>query len=314
MTPKVDCLLIGCFILLQIKFHKYKSSETAFIFDVKLLGDDRYNSCQKVAITFLIRRDPVIGDKFANRHGQKGICSFLWPQEDMPFTENGIIPDIIFNPHGFPSRMTIGQMIETLAGKVGAMQGKVFDSTPFNFSEKNHASHHYGKMLEETGFNYYGTERLYSGVDGRKLEAKIFIGVVYYIRLRHMVGDKYQVRSTGPIDQITRQPVKGRKRAGGIRFGEMERDSLLAHGTSFLLQDRLFNCSDRTIVHLCRKCGSIISPYLVKSTNPEVQSNLWSCKTCDDADNVVKVAIPFVLQYLVSELASVNIKVKFSSD
>lgn len=233
----------------QTKYHKYKSSEPAYVYDVKILGDDAFNEIQRVAITYLIRRDPIIGDKFANRHGQKGICSFLWPQENMPFTESGLVPDILFNPHGFPSRMTIGQMIETLAGKSGAMHGMVHDSTPFVFSEDNVASDYYGKLLESCGFNYYGTEKLYSGVDGRELEANIFIGVIYYIRLRHMVGDKYQVRSTGPIDQITHQPVKGRKRAGGIRFGEMERDSLLAHGTTFLLQDRLFNNSDKTLVY-----------------------------------------------------------------
>lgn len=298
----------------ETKYHKYKSSEPAFIYDVKVLGNGTDKEIQRVAITYLIRRDPIIGDKFANRHGQKGICSFLWPQENMPFTENGIIPDILFNPHGFPSRMTIGQMIETLAGKSGAMHGLVHDSTPFTFSEDNVASDYYGKLLEGCGFNYYGTERLYSGVDGRRLEAKIFIGIVYYIRLRHMVGDKYQVRSTGPIDQITHQPVKGRKRAGGIRFGEMERDSLLAHGTTFLLQDRLFNNSDKTLVHMCKKCGSIISPYLSKlKDNSENQVEFWTCKTCDSPENIVKVAIPFVLQYLVSELASVNIKVKFSA-
>lgn len=242
----------------ETKLHKYKSSEPAYIADVKVLGDNSAGEKQitRVAITYLIRRDPIIGDKFANRHGQKGICSFLWPQEDMPFSESGIVPDILFNPHGFPSRMTIGQMIETLAGKAGAMQGDVHDSTPFNFSEDNVASEHYGKLLESCGFNFYGTEKMYSGVDGRELEADIFVGVVYYIRLRHMVGDKYQVRSTGPIDQITHQPVKGRKRAGGIRFGEMERDSLLAHGTTFLLQDRLFNNSDKTMVSIivCNVC------------------------------------------------------------
>lgn len=233
----------------ETKVLKYKSTELAYIYDVKLIGNDSGKSVlQKIAITFWVPRPPIIGDKFANRHGQKGVCSFLWPQENMPFTEGGLTPDIIFNPHGFPSRMTIGQMIESMAGKSAAMYGTVHDATPFTFSEKNVASDYFGKLLENVGFNYYGTERMYSGVDGRELKADIFIGVIYYIRLRHMVGDKYQVRSTGPVDNMTRQPVKGRKRCGGIRFGEMERDSLLAHGTSFLLQDRLFNCSDRTLV------------------------------------------------------------------
>ncbi|KAH9421488.1 DNA-directed RNA polymerase I subunit RPA2 [Dermatophagoides pteronyssinus] len=319
----------------RTKFHKYKSSEPAYIFDVKILSDGNETRITRVAISFLIRRSPIIGDKFANRHGQKGICSFLWPAEDMPFTESGIIPDILFNPHGFPSRMTIGQMIETLAGKSASMHGLVHDCTPFTFSEDNLASDYYGKLLESYGFNYYGTEKMFSGVDGRELEAQIFIGVVYYIRLRHMVGDKYQVRSTGPIDQITHQPVKGRKRAGGIRFGEMERDSLLAHGTTFLLQDRLFNNSDKTLVHMCKKCGSILSPYLFSTTtnknnNEGIDKNdetinggggdleaekiqYWNCKLCDSAEHIVKVAIPFVLQYLVAELASVNIKVKFTA-
>jgi DNA-directed RNA polymerase I subunit RPA2 len=235
----------------ETKTHKYKSTETAFIYDVKLLGSDSGKSVlQNVAITFWIPRVPIIGDKFANRHGQKGVCSVLWPQESMPFTEGGMTPDIIFNPHGFPSRMTIGQMIESMAGKSSAMHGVIHDATPFTFSEDNVASDYYGKLLEEAGYNYYGTERMYSGVDGRELKADIFIGIIYYIRLRHMVGDKYQVRSTGPVDNLTHQPVKGRKRCGGIRFGEMERDSLLAHGTSFLLQDRLFNNSDKSLVKI----------------------------------------------------------------
>lgn len=232
----------------QTKFYKYKSSEPAYVYNVKILNKGEDTTLARVAITYLIRRNPIIGDKFANRHGQKSICSFLWPAENMPFTESGIIPDIIFNPHGFPSRMTIGQIIETLAGKSASLHGTIHDSTPFTFSNNKPASDYYGKLLESCGFNYFGTEKMFSGVDGRELEASIFTGVVYYIRLRHMVGDKYQVRSTGPIDQITHQPVKGRKRAGGIRFGEMERDSLLAHGTTFLLQDRLFNNSDKTLV------------------------------------------------------------------
>ncbi|KAH9510873.1 DNA-directed RNA polymerase I subunit RPA2 [Dermatophagoides farinae] len=267
----------------RTKFHKYKSSEPAYIFDVKILSDGDETRIVRVAISYLLRRSPIIGDKFANRHGQKA-----------------------------------------------SMHGLVHDCTPFTFSEDNLASDYYGKLLESYGFNYYGTEKMFSGVDGRELEAQIFIGVVYYIRLRHMVGDKYQVRSTGPIDQITHQPVKGRKRAGGIRFGEMERDSLLAHGTTFLLQDRLFNNSDKTLVHMCKKCGSILSPYLFSTTtnknnvndgidgeaigDPEAEMiQYWTCKLCDSAEHIVKIAIPFVLQYLVAELASVNIKVKFTA-
>ncbi|CAG2119497.1 unnamed protein product [Medioppia subpectinata] len=293
---------------------KYKSMEVAFIYDVKLLGNDSGKSVlQSVAITYWIHRPPIIGDKFANRHGQKGVCSVLWPQENMPFTEGGMTPDIIFNPHGFPSRMTIGQMIESMAGKTASMYGTVHDATPFVFSEENVASDYFGKLLENVGFNYYGTERMYSGVDGRQLEADIFIGVIYYIRLRHMVGDKYQVRSTGPIDNLTHQPVKGRKRCGGIRFGEMERDSLLAHGTSFLLQDRLFNNSDKTMAYICQKCCSLISPYCsaINDSYDSEPKKSWKCRLCESSEHIRQIAIPYVLQYLVAELAAVNIKVKF---
>lgn len=135
-----------------------------------------------------------------------------------------------------------------MAGKSGCLHGLVHDATPFRFNEKNTAIDHFGQLLTAGGYNYYGTERLYSGIDGRELTADIFMGVVHYQRLRHMVSDKWQVRSTGPIDNLTHQPVKGRKRGGGVRFGEMERDALIAHGASFLLQDRLLHCSDKTSV------------------------------------------------------------------
>lgn len=224
---------------------KYKSMEVAYIWDVKALGSDNGKDImQNIAITFFIPRRPIIGDKFANRHGQKGVCSFLWPAEDMPFTQCGMTPDVIFNPHGYPSRMTIGMMLESMAGKSSSCHGIIHEATPFMFSEDKKASDYYGKLLTSAGYNYYGTEMMFSGIDGRPLKADIFIGVIFYIRLRHMVGDKYQVRSTGPIDSTTHQPVKGRKRCGGIRFGEMERDSLLAHGASYLVQDRLFTQSD----------------------------------------------------------------------
>lgn len=189
-----------------------------------------------------------MGDKFASRAGQKGICSQKWPAEDLPFTESGLIPDIIFNPHGFPSRMTIAMMIETMAGKSAALHGEVYDATPFIYDEKETAIDYFGEKLKQGGYNYYGTERMYSGVDGREMKADIFFGVVHYQRLRHMVSDKWQVRSTGPVDAVTQQPIKGRKRGGGVRFGEMERDALISHGASFLLQDRLLHCSDKTTV------------------------------------------------------------------
>lgn len=149
--------------------------------------------------------------------------------------------------------MTIAMMVETMAGKTGSVHGLVHDATPFRFTEKNTAIDYFGRLLQDGGYNYYGTERLYSGIDGRELSADIFFGVVHYQRLRHMVSDKWQVRSTGPIDALTHQPIKGRKKGGGVRFGEMERDALIAHGATFLLQDRLLHCSDKV---------SVIPPFL----------------------------------------------------
>jgi DNA-directed RNA polymerase I subunit RPA2 len=156
---------------------------------------------------------------------------------------------------------------------------------------------------------------MYSGVTGREFEADIFFGVVYYQRLRHMVSDKFQVRTTGPIDIVTHQPVKGRKRAGGIRFGEMERDSLLAHGCSFLLQDRLLNCSDRSLSRLCKKCGSLLSPMLVRgpSTGTTESSSRWRCQVCSDGGQIEIVTVPYVFRYLVAELAAMNIRVELST-
>ncbi|TFK17118.1 DNA-directed RNA polymerase I polypeptide 2 [Coprinopsis marcescibilis] len=244
----------------RTKFVKYKGDEMAYVDQVRLLGSDAGDSeLQKIHITLRIPRAPVIGDKFSSRHGQKGVCSQKWPAIDMPFSESGMQPDVIINPHAFPSRMTIGMLVESMAGKSGAMHGLAQDATPFKFSEEDTAIDYFGKQLLASGYNYYGNEPMYSGITGQEFAADIYLGVVYYQRLRHMVLDKFQVRTTGPVDPVTRQPVKGRKRAGGIRFGEMERDALIAHGTSFLLQDRLMNCSDYSTAWVCRTCGSLIS-------------------------------------------------------
>ncbi|KAJ7228170.1 hypothetical protein GGX14DRAFT_412159 [Mycena pura] len=244
----------------RTRFVKYKGDEMALVDQVRLLGSDAGDSeLQKVHISLRITRSPVIGDKFSSRHGQKGVCSQKWPTIDMPFSESGMQPDIIINPHAFPSRMTIGMLVESMAGKAGAMHGLAQDATPFTFTEEDTAIDYFGDQLLAAGYNYYGNEPMYSGITGQEFAADIYIGVVYYQRLRHMVLDKFQVRTTGPVDPLTRQPVKGRKRAGGIRFGEMERDALIAHGTSFLLQDRLMNCSDYSTAWVCRTCGSLIS-------------------------------------------------------
>lgn len=320
--------------------HKYKDTEEAYVEEVKLIGNESGSNdpCQALSMRFRIPRSPVIGDKFSSRHGQKGVCSQKWPAIDMPFTETGIQPDVIINPHAFPSRMTIGMFVESLAGKSGALHGFAQDATPFQFADRagETAVDYFGHQLVRAGYNYYGNEPMYSGITGQELAADIYIGCVYYQRLRHMVNDKYQVRTTGPVTPLTGQPIKGRAKGGGIRVGEMERDALLAHGTAFLLQDRLLNCSDYTKAHLCRSCGSFLS------TQPSVSAGggrrrdattRVRCRRCSrpaveedpatecwldrsgqkwhGGDEVAQVAIPGVLRFLDVELAAMGIRLNF---
>ncbi|CAB66435.2 DNA-directed RNA polymerase I complex subunit Rpa2 [Schizosaccharomyces pombe] len=309
----------------------YHGTEPGFVDEVRLLGNDVGDSeCQQIHVKLRITRSPIIGDKFSSRHGQKGICSQKWPTVDMPFTESGMQPDIIINPHAFPSRMTIGMFIESLAGKAGACHGLAQDSTPFIYSEQQTAADYFGEQLVKAGYNYHGNEPMYSGITGQEMKADIYIGVVYYQRLRHMVSDKFQVRTTGPIHNLTRQPVKGRKRAGGIRFGEMERDAVIGHGTSFLMQDRLMNCSDYAQSWVCRDCGSIISIMSTISMNGVGSASEVRCRSCakpalgleDTSDiwqdgsgkkfvggtNTTLIALPSVFNYLTAELTAMNIK------
>uniref|UniRef100_A0A914WPW3 DNA-directed RNA polymerase n=1 Tax=Plectus sambesii TaxID=2011161 RepID=A0A914WPW3_9BILA len=296
--------------------HKFKSAEPAYCGGVRVLVDSGTDPIQHVIIQWRISRNPIIGDKFASRSGQKGINSFLWPVESLPFSETGIVPDIIFNPHGFPSRMTIGMMIEIMAGKGAAMHGWKQDATPFVFNEKQTAIEYFGDLLTKAGFNYYGNETMYSGIDGREFEVQIFLGIVYYQRLRHMIADKFQVRATGPIDPVTHQPVKGRKRAGGIRFGEMERDALIGHGAAFALQDRLLCCSDRDHAELCTRCGSLLSVQMMAKHDETARSGLADhterqyCRSCGNHDAVQTVQVPRVFRYLTAELAAMNIKLQ----
>eukprot|EP00301_Raphidiophrys_heterophryoidea_P003353 c11518_g1_i1.p1 GENE.c11518_g1_i1~~c11518_g1_i1.p1 ORF type:complete len:1230 (+),score=287.00 c11518_g1_i1:431-3691(+) len=310
-----------------------KVNETSYVDQVRVIGDVSVGNAsglkrksmaqheagdapqlplQKVSIKLRYQRVPQIGDKFASRHGQKGVMSQLWPEESMPFTDSGLMPDILFNPHGFPSRMTIGMMIETVAAKSGALNGVFQDATPFRYSGQ--AIDHFGEQLAKAGYDYYGTETLYSGVSGEPLECRIFTGIVYYQRLRHMVSDKYQVRAEGPINNLTHQPVKGRKAHGGIRLGEMERDSLLAHGASFMLNDRLMNCSDFDKGTVCGRCGSYLSTSAdtKQGTRMDVHSTVYTCNKCKTGEHCKVIKMPYVLKYLVNELAAMNIKLQMT--
>lgn len=294
----------------SVRIQKYKGMEAAYVDEVRLLGNDEGTGpCQRVHIKLRVPRPPTIGDKFSSRHGQKGVCSQKYPSVDMPWSESGIQPDVIINPHAFPSRMTIGMFVESLAGKAGALHGCAQDATPFQFSEERTAADYFGEQLLAAGYNYHGNEPMYSGITGQEMRTDIYLGVVYYQRLRHMVSDKYQVRTTGPVHQLTQQPVKGRKRQGGIRFGEMERDSLLAHGVSFLLQDRLMNCSDYTKAQVCRLCGSILSSFPRPITAAQ-QSVSMLCRACGTGHGVDTIAIPYVFRYLSAELMAMGIRIR----
>jgi DNA-directed RNA polymerase I subunit RPA2 len=286
--------------------HIYRSSEIAYIDAVVLAENQR-----RVTIRTRVPRRPVIGDKFASRHGQKGVLSAIWPAEDMPYSADGIVPDILFNPNGFPSRMTIGMMIECIAGKVAAVHGQFpIDATSFMSTNKDEPLHDvFGRLLCAAGYAYHGTETMYSGYTGEPFQVQIFVGIISWQRLRHHIADKFQVRTEGIIHQTLRQPLRGRKRGGAIRLGEMERDALLASGAAYTLQDRLQNCSDLHTVHVSVEDGSLLSPVAVPNLRLGGTREV-TIQSCTFARSpVVRVHMPYAFKYLIYELAAMNIRV-----
>jgi DNA-directed RNA polymerase subunit B len=241
-------------------------------------------------------RVPEVGDKFASRHGQKGVIGALIPQYDMPYTVEGITPDVIINPHALPSRMTLGQLMESLAGKVAALRGKFVDGTPF-FEEN---IEDLKKQLLVFGYPLDGTEPMYDGRTGELVGNPIFIGIVYYQKLHHMVADKIHARSKGPVQLLTRQPTEGRAREGGLRFGEMERDTLIGHGASALLKERMVESSDKTIIYVCELCG-FIGWYNKKK-------EVYECPIHGDKGVLHPVAVPYAFKLLIQELMSLGVK------
>tara|TARA_Y100000816_G_C26107060_1_gene588636 strand:+ start:25 stop:3204 length:3180 start_codon:yes stop_codon:yes gene_type:complete len=270
-----------------------KTNEETYV-DKSYLGrnGDGYNFAK---LKLRIHRKPVIGDKFSSRHGQKGTIGNIIPEEDMPFTSSGIKPDVIINPHAIPSRMTIGQLKETLLGKLLTELGLYGDGTSFGDLHVNDISKH----LQKAGFESNGNDLLYDGNTGEQLETHIFIGQTFYQRLKHMVNDKQHSRSIGPMVNLTRQPAEGRSRDGGLRFGEMERDCMISHGACKFTKGRLYDASDKFQVFTCNKCGNI------SSYNRSL--NIYNCKACNNKSDFNLVKIPYACKLLFQELLTMNV-------
>ena len=247
-------------------------------------------------------RKPVIGDKFSSRHGQKGTVGNIIPEEDMPFTASGDKPDIIINPHAIPSRMTIGQLKETLLGMVLVELGLFGDGTSFGELTVDEIS----KKLLELGHEAHGNKLLYNGLTGEQIECSIFMGPVFYQRLKHMVNDKQHSRSIGPMVNLTRQPAEGRSRDGGLRFGEMERDCMVSHGASRFTRGRMYDASDKYQVYVCKKCG------LIASYNDQL--HIHCCRTCDNRVDFAYVEIPYACKLLFQELTTMNVVPRIMTD
>ncbi|MHA1708072.1 MAG: DNA-directed RNA polymerase subunit B [Candidatus Heimdallarchaeaceae archaeon] len=264
------------------------------ISDMVILTDTNEGN-RLVKVKVRSERIPEIGDKFASRHGQKGVIGLIIPQEDMPFTETGIVPDIIINPHAIPSRMTIGMLMELLAGKVAAKRGEALYGTAFSKTKLSelHAE------LKARGMHPHGREVMYDGKTGKRLEGTIFVGSQFYQKLHHLVQDKIHARARGPIQMLTRQPTEGRAREGGLRFGEMERDCLIGHGTSILLKERLLDESDKTDALICSKCG-FLAMY-------DRNRDKYHCPICKEETTVSKVIISYAFKLLLQELMSLGI-------